>query len=322
MREIESLVDQMGAEDRRRYLVESLFLNYNTYEGEMLDAYARKLTAAKKKPLRGARGASDETGTRRPRGCRFPRRRRARGARRGGPAPAGRARGLRLRADAARPHAAQGVHAEEPRRPRPRHRGRLHDARLHRGRRRGEDVEARPLDATRGDAADARRARAHREEDPSCVRTTRRRPSSRSPSRRRWSRSRRRSRSGTGKGRAPARARGPARLRPRPGSARARRPPVPGRGRPPARAPRRRASPRASARRRRAERGPPLCLEVAHHRMAEQGEIADRVEHFVTRALVLEAQLVVEHARLADDHRVLETAPEREPALAQESPPR
>ena len=49
MREIEALVQQMSGEDRRRYLVESLFLNYNTYESEMLDAYARKLTAAKKK---------------------------------------------------------------------------------------------------------------------------------------------------------------------------------------------------------------------------------------------------------------------------------
>jgi hypothetical protein len=49
MREIESLVDQMSAEDRRRYLVESLFLNYNTFENEMLDAYARKLTAAKRR---------------------------------------------------------------------------------------------------------------------------------------------------------------------------------------------------------------------------------------------------------------------------------
>jgi hypothetical protein len=48
MREIESLVDQMSADDRRRYLVESLFLNYNTFESEMLDAYARRLTAKKK----------------------------------------------------------------------------------------------------------------------------------------------------------------------------------------------------------------------------------------------------------------------------------
>ena len=48
MREIEGLVDQMSASDRRRYLVESLFLNYNTFESEMLDAYARRLTARKK----------------------------------------------------------------------------------------------------------------------------------------------------------------------------------------------------------------------------------------------------------------------------------
>jgi DNA invertase Pin-like site-specific DNA recombinase len=57
MREIESLVDQMSAEDRRRYLVESLFLNYNTFESEMLDAYARRLTAKKKSRGRSAGGA-------------------------------------------------------------------------------------------------------------------------------------------------------------------------------------------------------------------------------------------------------------------------
>ena len=49
MREIESVVEQMGEEDRKRYLVESLFLNSVTYENEMLDAYMRKLTAGKKK---------------------------------------------------------------------------------------------------------------------------------------------------------------------------------------------------------------------------------------------------------------------------------
>jgi hypothetical protein len=48
MREIEGLVGQMDPEDLRRYLVESLFLNYNTYESEVLDAYARRLTARKK----------------------------------------------------------------------------------------------------------------------------------------------------------------------------------------------------------------------------------------------------------------------------------
>ena len=56
MRELESLVAQMSEEDRRRYLVESLFLNYNTYESEMLDAYARRLTARKKARGRAAGG--------------------------------------------------------------------------------------------------------------------------------------------------------------------------------------------------------------------------------------------------------------------------
>ena len=49
MREIRSLVDQMGEEDRKRYLVESLFLNTVTYENEMLEAYMRRLTAGRKK---------------------------------------------------------------------------------------------------------------------------------------------------------------------------------------------------------------------------------------------------------------------------------
>jgi hypothetical protein len=53
MREIQGLVDQMSEEERKRYLVESLFLNSVTYENEMLDAYMRKLTAAGKKKGRG-----------------------------------------------------------------------------------------------------------------------------------------------------------------------------------------------------------------------------------------------------------------------------
>jgi len=55
MREIESLVAQMSAADQKRYLVESLFLNYNTYESEMLAAYARRLTEklSDKKKSRG-----------------------------------------------------------------------------------------------------------------------------------------------------------------------------------------------------------------------------------------------------------------------------
>jgi hypothetical protein len=49
MREIRGIAEQMSEEDRRAYLVESLFLNSVTYENEMLDAYMRKLTAPKKK---------------------------------------------------------------------------------------------------------------------------------------------------------------------------------------------------------------------------------------------------------------------------------
>jgi hypothetical protein len=54
MREIQGLVDTMAEEDRKRYLVESLFLNSVTYENEMLDAYMRKLTAPKKSRRRQA----------------------------------------------------------------------------------------------------------------------------------------------------------------------------------------------------------------------------------------------------------------------------
>jgi hypothetical protein len=50
MQEIQGLVDQMGVDERRRYLVESLFLNSVTYENEMLDAFMRRLTEKKKKP--------------------------------------------------------------------------------------------------------------------------------------------------------------------------------------------------------------------------------------------------------------------------------
>jgi hypothetical protein len=57
MREIEGLVDQMSEEDRRRYLIESLFLNSVTYENEMLDAYMRRLTAPKKKGRGRAAGS-------------------------------------------------------------------------------------------------------------------------------------------------------------------------------------------------------------------------------------------------------------------------
>ena len=53
MKEIQGVVDQMPDEERRRYLVESLFLNSVTYENEMLDAYMRRLTASPKKKGRG-----------------------------------------------------------------------------------------------------------------------------------------------------------------------------------------------------------------------------------------------------------------------------
>ncbi len=43
MSEIRGIVDQMSEQDRRAYLVESLFLNSVTYENEMLDAYMRRL---------------------------------------------------------------------------------------------------------------------------------------------------------------------------------------------------------------------------------------------------------------------------------------
>ena len=49
MREIEGIVAQMPEEERRRYLIESLFLNSVTYENERLDAYMRKLTTGRKK---------------------------------------------------------------------------------------------------------------------------------------------------------------------------------------------------------------------------------------------------------------------------------
>jgi hypothetical protein len=49
MKEIRGLVDQMSEEERRAYLVESLFLNSVTYENEMLDAYMRKLTGGRRK---------------------------------------------------------------------------------------------------------------------------------------------------------------------------------------------------------------------------------------------------------------------------------
>ena len=45
MQEISQLIDQMTADERRKYLLESLFLNSVTYENEKLGAYMRKLPA-------------------------------------------------------------------------------------------------------------------------------------------------------------------------------------------------------------------------------------------------------------------------------------
>lgn len=44
MHEISHLVDEMDDESRKRYLIESLFLNTVTYENERLGAYMNKLT--------------------------------------------------------------------------------------------------------------------------------------------------------------------------------------------------------------------------------------------------------------------------------------
>ena len=47
MREINHLIDQMTDEERRAYMVESLFLNAVKYENDRAEAYVRKLS---KKP--------------------------------------------------------------------------------------------------------------------------------------------------------------------------------------------------------------------------------------------------------------------------------
>ena len=44
MRAVNDLIDQMSENERRTYLVESLFLNTVTYENEKLGAYVRRLT--------------------------------------------------------------------------------------------------------------------------------------------------------------------------------------------------------------------------------------------------------------------------------------
>ena len=155
MREIEGLVEQMSPEDRRRYLVESLFLNYNTYESEMLDAYC----AAAHREEEGPRPGGGGRAVRR----RFAalavaallaaaagRRREARGR----PAHPGRAGELRLRQGPAGKDPAQGVHDPQLRGRRAGHRGRLDHLRLHR-----RPLRAEPRRAGRPDRRCGSRSR-------------------------------------------------------------------------------------------------------------------------------------------------------------------
>ena len=44
MREINHLIDQMTEEERRAYMVESLFLNAVKYENDMAEAFMRRLS--------------------------------------------------------------------------------------------------------------------------------------------------------------------------------------------------------------------------------------------------------------------------------------
>jgi Zn-dependent M32 family carboxypeptidase len=44
LKEITHLIDQMTEEERRAYLLESLFLNTVKYENDKLEAYMRKIT--------------------------------------------------------------------------------------------------------------------------------------------------------------------------------------------------------------------------------------------------------------------------------------
>jgi hypothetical protein len=43
VREIQAVIEQMSADERRQYLSESLFLNFVSYENERLGAYLKKL---------------------------------------------------------------------------------------------------------------------------------------------------------------------------------------------------------------------------------------------------------------------------------------
>jgi hypothetical protein len=45
VREIQSVIEQMSADERRQYLSESLFLNFVSYENERLGSYLKKKLA-------------------------------------------------------------------------------------------------------------------------------------------------------------------------------------------------------------------------------------------------------------------------------------
>jgi hypothetical protein len=44
VREIQHVIDQLTDEERRQYLLESLFLNFVSYENERLGAYMKRLS--------------------------------------------------------------------------------------------------------------------------------------------------------------------------------------------------------------------------------------------------------------------------------------
>ncbi len=52
-REIGNIIAQMTDEERQKYLSESLFLNFVSYENERLGAYMKKLAAEKEEPVDG-----------------------------------------------------------------------------------------------------------------------------------------------------------------------------------------------------------------------------------------------------------------------------
>ncbi len=52
-REISNVISQMNDEERQKYLSESLFLNFVSYENERLGAYMKKLADEKEEPVDG-----------------------------------------------------------------------------------------------------------------------------------------------------------------------------------------------------------------------------------------------------------------------------